>query len=106
MAADAATYSTLLANNNVLQQSWRYAFFPVFPPLNTYDPDIPGLYTVYLLAKDTNGHVVARSDIQILIELPEGLPVGKDECKKGGWMTFDSLFKNQGDCVSFVNTGK
>ena len=32
------------------------------------------------------------------------LPISKDECKKGGWQTF-GVFKNQGDCVSFVATG-
>lgn len=26
-------------------------------------------------------------------------------CKKGGWVTFQPAFKNQGDCVSFVATG-
>lgn len=31
-------------------------------------------------------------------------PVTKDDCKKGGWKNFD--FKNQGQCVRFVNTGK
>ena len=104
-AGDAATYLALLANNNVLQQSWRYSFFDTFAPLDMYDPEEPGLYTVYLLAKD-EGIVVARSEIQVLIELPAGLPTDKGECKKGGWMTFSPLFKNQGDCVSFVNTGK
>ncbi len=35
-----------------------------------------------------------------------GPPTNKDECKKGGWMTFNNpAFKNQGDCVSFVATG-
>ena len=35
-----------------------------------------------------------------------GSPTNKDECKKGGWQTFDNpSFKNQGDCVSFVATG-
>jgi hypothetical protein len=33
-----------------------------------------------------------------------------DECKKGGWQNMSradgSPFKNQGDCVSYVNTGK
>ena len=33
-----------------------------------------------------------------------------NECKKGGWQTMrradGSSFKNQGDCVSYVNTGK
>ena len=32
------------------------------------------------------------------------LPTSKDECKNGGWHTF-GVFKNQGDCVSFVATG-
>ena len=36
------------------------------------------------------------------------LPASKDQCKKGGWKTFinvktdQQIFKNQGDCVSFV----
>ena len=36
------------------------------------------------------------------------LPVNKNQCKKGGWKTFinvntdQQIFKNQGDCVSFV----
>jgi hypothetical protein len=31
------------------------------------------------------------------------LPVSKKDCKKGGWRDFE-VFKNQGDCVSFVAT--
>jgi hypothetical protein len=31
-------------------------------------------------------------------------PTTKDDCKKGGWKDFD--FKNQGQCVRFVETGK
>lgn len=31
------------------------------------------------------------------------LPTSKDQCKDGGWQTF-GVFKNQGDCVSFVAT--
>ena len=34
----------------------------------------------------------------------------KDECKKGGWADLTradgSSFKNQGDCIQYVNTGK
>jgi hypothetical protein len=35
-------------------------------------------------------------------------PTNADQCKNGGWQTFDSprAFRNQGDCVQFVNTGK
>ena len=31
-------------------------------------------------------------------------PTSKDQCKNGGWKTY-GVFKNQGDCVSFVATG-
>jgi Bacterial pre-peptidase C-terminal domain len=32
------------------------------------------------------------------------LPVTKEECRSGGWRNF-GVFRNQGDCVSFVATG-
>jgi hypothetical protein len=38
------------------------------------------------------------------------VPTDKDSCKNGGWMNLDrpdgSTFKNQGDCIQYVNTGK
>lgn len=38
---------------------------------------------------------------------PALTPVSKDQCKDGGWQQFNSpVFKNQGDCIEFVNTGK
>jgi len=34
-------------------------------------------------------------------------PTGKVDCKKGGWAVFrHPSFKNQGDCIQFVQTGK
>jgi len=37
-----------------------------------------------------------------------GPPTNKDQCKNGGWQTFNTprTFKNQGDCIQYVNTGK
>ncbi len=35
---------------------------------------------------------------------PSTLPATKDDCKKDGWKLY-GVFKNQGDCVSFVATG-
>jgi hypothetical protein len=37
-----------------------------------------------------------------------GPPTNKAQCQNGGWQRFDSprAFKNQGDCIQFVNTGK
>ena len=35
------------------------------------------------------------------------VPTDKTQCKRGGWRTgFPFAFKNQGDCIQFVNTGK
>jgi hypothetical protein len=36
------------------------------------------------------------------------LPTSKADCKNGGWQrfSFPNSFKNQGDCIQFVNTGK
>ena len=34
-----------------------------------------------------------------------GPPTNKDQCKNGGWQTFNNpSFRNQGDCVSFVQS--
>jgi hypothetical protein len=34
-------------------------------------------------------------------------PTSKDQCKNGGWMNFNTpVFKNQGDCIRYANTGK
>jgi hypothetical protein len=37
-----------------------------------------------------------------------GPPTDASQCKDGGWQTFNSprTFKNQGDCMQFVNAGK
>ena len=36
-----------------------------------------------------------------------GSPTTKDQCKDGGWQRFTNpTFRNQGDCVSFVTTGR
>ncbi len=43
-----------------------------------------------------------------LLFTPIGPPASKDACKNGGWQTFNTprQFKNQGDCIQYVNTGK
>jgi hypothetical protein len=59
-----------------------------------------GNSTVYDFEPDTDGDGVTNG-----IDNCENVePANKDECKKGGWMNFnDPVFKNQGDCVSWVN---
>jgi hypothetical protein len=57
---------------------------PAFPPASN------ALYYVY------NGDIAIHDAIPV--------PTAKDQCKNGGWRTY-GVFKNQGDCVSFVATG-
>jgi hypothetical protein len=54
----------------------------------------PGLYTVRI-----DSPFSALQSLEV-----DCLPNDKDECRNGGWQTFE-VFKNQGDCVSFVATG-
>lgn len=39
----------------------------------------------------------------MIIIVPPPMPSSKDDCKKGGWEQY-GVFKNQGDCVSYVAT--
>jgi hypothetical protein len=41
------------------------------------------------------------AEFDVVIKAP--VPTGADQCKGSGWQTF-GVFKNQGDCVSFVAT--
>lgn len=68
-ANDATEYATLIDENNVLQQSWRHAFFPFHPTLD-YDPTAPGVYDIFLTAFDGSAEV-AHTQIQVFIQAPE-----------------------------------
>ncbi len=46
-----------------------------------------------------NGGVAFFDDLTV-----DADPQTKDDCKKGGWEQFG--FKNQGQCVRFIETGK
>lgn len=50
--------------------------------------------------------VLAVDDTRLDVRV--GPPTDQDACKDGGWQTFNypREFKNQGDCIQFVNTGK
>jgi hypothetical protein len=47
----------------------------------------------------TNG-LIGQSECQ---PIAPSLPTALGDCKKGGWVSY-GIFKNQGDCVSFVAT--
>ncbi len=39
------------------------------------------------------------------IEVSTLVPKSNADCQNGGWATFNGKFKNQGECIAFVNTG-
>lgn len=76
---DPGVYATRLATKNVLQQSWRHAFFP-FQPCLTYDPTIDGTYDVVLIAFSGSLRV-ASTRIQVIVGAGGGLAT--DFCGDG-----------------------
>lgn len=63
---DVPTYTAALAANNVAQNSWRYEFHDNEIPCGTFDANVDGTYTIYLLAK-SGATVVARSEIKVIV---------------------------------------
>ena len=60
-----------------------------------------GDYYVYAAGKDLAGNWARSERVMITID---NNPDTKDECKKDGWENYG--FKNQGQCVMFIETGK
>ena len=57
--------------------------------------------TDLLYGSDTNTEFFAMYDIALTVGTN---PANANACKNGGWASYG--FRNQGQCVSFVNTGK
>jgi hypothetical protein len=85
------------------------------PPLYTIAQVAAGNPNAVVLAIGVNvgsynpGYDVATDGVQFNdttwnFELPPPMPTTKDQCKDGGWQSY-GVFKNQGDCVSWVQTG-
>ena len=66
----------------------------------------PGMYCFIYNPSEDSGETDIRKTVQFeLIDPWVGPPTDKDECKDGGWMTFNRpVFRNQGDCVSYVQS--
>jgi hypothetical protein len=52
----------------------------------------------------TLGPPIAAGEISVTVPSTPTTPTSKQQCKKGGWRRFTSpSFKNQGQCVAYVN---
>ncbi len=54
------------------------------------DPQIESLYTTF------------ESDLAV----PQALLTERGECINGGWRSYEGRFTNQGDCISFLESGR
>lgn len=69
----------------------------------------PGVVRSMLVADLSTGTIVAdlpdlADDLHVLTFVGSNDPQTKDDCKKGGWESYS--FRNQGQCVRYVETGK
>jgi hypothetical protein len=54
---------------------------------------------------NASGAAVERvGSLRVTANVVQCFPATKDQCKNGGWASY-GIFKNQGDCVSYVATG-
>jgi hypothetical protein len=75
------------------------------PTRVTFDLSAFAGTTVRLRFAEVDNQLFFNASVDnVVIESVRLLPTSKDQCKKGGWRSFGSVFKNQGDCVSFVAT--
>jgi hypothetical protein len=70
----------------------REVFEPPPPP-----PDCSSFTSSPDAARNDQGDLVVRDT--------EPLPSSKEQCKNGGWRNYGSSFKNQGECIAFVQRG-
>jgi hypothetical protein len=66
-----------------------------------YDPSTTPTCTPITGFEGNGGQLPGFITGQIVVIDAPPLPTSKEQCKNGGWRTF-GVFKNQGDCVSFV----
>jgi hypothetical protein len=67
------------------------------PPIPTPDPSVCPATPSNALSPIVDGDITVHD--------APALPTSKDQCKRGGWRNFGTRFKNEGQCVAFVQHG-
>lgn len=105
-------------------QTWGYAPTGVPGPYNSLNVAIPDYQTATVGHDDSSDAVFWNSTysgrpagfridtgwapngtVALQITAKVAMPTSKDQCKNNGWKNYETTFKNQGDCVSYVATG-
>ena len=99
----AAGVGTVFGNVDGYNDSfdWDGTNFHASTDVSTWED---GDYCFIFNPKESAGDAPIRETREFVVSNP---PSDKDECKKGGWMTFNNpTFKNQGDCVSYLQSNE
>jgi glucuronoarabinoxylan endo-1,4-beta-xylanase len=76
---------------------------------------VPGVVVTAYKDEATNHFAIVvvnnnAHDVELTVDLEGDFPLppeSKDDCRNGGWATFvNPVFRNQGECVSYVAAGK
>jgi hypothetical protein len=85
--------------------TWDGNYFSFTADVSSFTP---GNYCFVFNPTDDAGQPNVRLTRNFIIDAPVvlvGPPTDKNECKNDGWKTFNNpTFKNQGDCVSYVQS--
>ncbi len=100
------TPSGSVSVNNGSNQTFAIAATTGFHTVNvTVDSVSVGAVATYTFSNVTANHTIAATFVANTVVT--GGPKNMNQCKKDGWKTFtDPTFKNQGQCVSFVQSHK
>ena len=105
----------LSATNTIAQNSQNITFGDYPAGQQALMPNATYSYELYAVEKGAGptGDRIASVGITVVVGAggaPCNTPANADACKDGGWMTTTrgdgSTFKNQGDCMQYVNTGR
>lgn len=102
-------YSDAAYTSLVYSSSWLSASEIPTPgtPVGTYYLRVRSKDTTGTMSDWSNGATAMYKITVIADPVIVGPPTNKDQCKNGGWMTFNNpTFKNQGQCVKYVETMK
>ena len=98
--------NTLVTNISVGNNPRRLAVDPTGTSVYVPQSSLSGTVTVISTATNvvTGTISTGAGSIAIAFPVPTQGPANKDHCKDGGWATFTNPeFKNQGQCIKFVN---
>jgi hypothetical protein len=84
-----------------LDNCYRAGTGPLFAKITASDPN-----TGDLIAVQPQGAFDLNESAHLVTPVGQPPPpTSKGQCEHGGWKSFGTMFKNQGDCVSYVATG-